>query len=354
MIQLTEHLTHTASVTTACAALGLPRSALYRARQPRPSAPIVATLGPPGPRRALNAAETAEVRETLNSERFQDDAPREIYATLLDEDRYLCSVSTMYRILRENQAIQERRNQLRHPAYATPELLATAPGQVWTWDITKLLGPVKWTYFYLYVLLDLFSRYVVGWLLAERESAELTPVLIAEACTRETIQPNQLTLHADRGGPMVAKPLALLLTDLGVTESHSRPHTSNDNPFSEAQFKTLKYQPDFPERFGSRADAHAWARRFFPWYNNDHHHTGLGLMTPAAVHSGQAAQLWQKRHTVLQHAYLTHPERFVHGQPQPPALPTAVWINPPKPKEAGAAPQGPAPAFSSVDMDDLH
>jgi putative transposase len=351
MIQLTEQLTLTTSVTTACHTLGLPRSALYRARQPRPSASVVA---PPGAGRALSPSETAQVRDTLNSERFQDDAPREVYATLLDENTYLCSVSTMYRILRENKEIQERRNQLRHPAYAKPELLATAPRQVWTWDITKLLGLVKWSYFYLYVLLDLFSRYVVGWLLAERESAELAQTLIAEACTRENIQPNQLTIHADRGGPMIAKPLALLLTDLGVTESHSRPHTSNDNPFSEAQFKTLKYQPDFPERFGSRADAHTWACGFFPWYNNDHHHTGLGLMTPAAVHSGQAAQLWQKRQDVLSQAYLAHPARFVTGHPVPPALPTAVWINPPKPAEAGAAPQGPAPAFSSVDTDDLH
>jgi len=231
MIQIAEQLAQTVPATRACAALGLPRSTLYRARRPRPTPPVLET---PGGRRALNADEKAVVRATLNSERFQDDAPREVYATLLDEGTYLCSVPTMYRILRENQEIRERRAQLRHPAYAAPELLATAPNQVWTWDITKLLGPVQWVYFYLYVLLDLFSRFVVGWLIAERESTELAQVLIGESCARQNIQPHQLTLHADRGAPMIAKPLALLLTDLGVTESHSRPHVSNDNPFRSA------------------------------------------------------------------------------------------------------------------------
>lgn len=269
------------------------------------------------------------MRNTLNSARFVDQAPHEIYATLLDEGRYLCSVSTMYRILRENQAVRERRNQLRHPLFAKPELLATGPNQVWTWDITKLLGPVKWTYYYLYVLLDLFSRFVVGWMLAPRQSTELAQGLISETCTRQNIQPQQLTIHADRGAAMVAKPLAALLADLGVHASHSRPQVSNDNPFSESQFKTMKYHPTYPDRFGSLPDARAWAQHFFPWYNFQHHHSGIGLMTPAAVHFGQAAFLWHKRQAVLQQAYACHAQRFVKGVPRPPALPTAVWINPP-------------------------
>jgi putative transposase len=287
-------------------------------------------LPTPGSRRALNFEERAQVRTTLNSERFGDDAPREIYASLLDEGSYLCSVSTMYRILRENQEICERRNQLRHPAFAQPELLATGPNQVWTWDITKLLGPVKWNYFYLYVLLDLFSRFVVGWMIAPRESTDLAQLLIVESCTRQSIQPQQLTIHADRGAAMVAKPLAALLADLGVGESHSRPHVCDDNPFSEAQFKTMKYQPTYPQRFGSLVDARTWSQAFFPWYNFEHHHSGIGLMTPAAVHFGQAAQLLKNRQMVLEQAYTARPQRFVNGVPKPPALPTAVWINPPK------------------------
>jgi putative transposase len=344
MIQIAEQLAQTVPATRACEALRVSRSALYRARRPHPTSPVLET---PGRRRALSADEKAMVRATLNSERFQDDAPREVYATLLDEGTYLCSVPTMYRILRENQEIRERRDQLRHPTYAKPELLATVPNQVWTWDITKLLGPVKWVYFYLYVLLDIFSRFVVGWLLAERESAALAQVLVAESYARQAIPPDQLTIHADRGAPMIAKPLALLMADLGVTESHSRPHLSNDNPFSEAQFKTLKYQPDYPERFGGPADARTWAQGFFHWYNFEHHHSGIGWMTPAAVHYGQAAQLWQNRHTVLQLAYAAHPERFVKGLPKPPALPTAVWINPPKAESPSTLPL-------SVDTDDLH
>lgn len=347
MIQITEQLAQTVPLTRACAALQVPRSTLYRLRRPRPTPKPAET---PGGRRALSTDEKGAVRDLLNSERFQDDAPREVFATLLDEGTYLCSVPTMYRILRENQEIRERRDQLRHPAYTKPELLATTPNQVWTWDITKMLGPVKWTYFYLYVLLDIFSRFVVGWLLAERESTDLAQILIAESCAREKIAPNQLMIHADRGAPMLAKPLVMLLADLRVGESHSRPHISNDNPFSEAQFKTLKYQPTYPERFGSQADARTWAQDFFRWYNFEHHHAGIGLMTPAAVHSGQAAQLWQNRQSVLQHAYAAHPERFVKGLPKPPTLPTAVWINPPK--EAGTP--SPQPLLPPVDTEDLH
>jgi putative transposase len=235
----------------------------------------------------------------------------------------------MYRILRANAEVRERRNQLRHPAFAAPELLATAPNQVWTWDITKLLGPHKWTYYYLYVLLDLFSRKVVGWLMAAQESAALAEQLVAATCAREGIAPDQLTLHADRGSAMVAHSLALLLTDLGVHKSHSRPHVSNDNPYSEAQFKTLKYAPTFPAFFGSLADARAWCQTFFRWYNDEHHHTGIGLLTPAVVHAGQAPTVQAKRQAVLATAYAAHPARFVNGPPVPPALPTAAWINPP-------------------------
>jgi putative transposase len=324
-----EHLAAQVGVKMACEALGLPRSSHYAARQPRP---------PQGrrraaPPRALSAEEKGVVRQALNSPRFADQAPREVYATLLDEGTYLCSVASMYRILRANQEVRERRNQLRHPAYAKPRLLATGPNQVWTWDITKLLGPVKWTYFYLYVLLDLFSRFVVGWLIADRENASLAEHLIAESCARQNIPPDQLRLHSDRGGPMTAKPLALLFADLGVTQSLARPRTPDDNAYSEAQFKTLKYHPTFPRHFGSVRDARGWAQTFFPWYNFEHHHTGLGLMTPAAMHFGLAGPLHQQRQLVLAQAYAAHPERFVKGLPQPPALPEAVWLNPPEPAE---------------------
>jgi putative transposase len=267
----------------------------------------------------------------LNSEPFQDCAPREVYATLLDEGQYLCSWSTMYRILKERRQVRERRNQLRHPTYTKPELLATGPNQLWSWDLTKLRGPAKWTYYYLYTILDVFSRYVVGWLIAERESARLAEQLIGETCAKQGIEPDQLTVHADRGSSMISKTVALLLADLGVRKSHSRPHVSNDNPYSESQFKTMKYRPDYPDRFGSIQDARAWARPFFHWYNHEHHHSGLGLLTPATVHYGQAQVVIDRRQQVLQAAYVAHPERFVRGQPKPPALPTEVWINKPSP-----------------------
>ena len=328
MIATTETLGQTVSLAAACSALNVPRSTLYRARAPR-SESTARPTPQPALRRALSPAEKATVRTTLNSARFQDCAPREVYAALLEDDTYLCSVPTMYRILRANDEVRERRDQLRHPAYTKPELLATAPNQVWTWDITKLLGPAKWIYFYLYVVLDLYSRKVVGWMLASREAAELAEQLVTETCVREGIPPDQLTLHADRGSAMIAKSLALLLTDLGVRDSHSRPHVSNDNPYSEAQFKTLKYHPTFPTFFGSLADARTWAQTFFSWYNDQHHHTGLGLLTPSVVHAGRAAQVQAQRQATLQAAYAAHPERFAHGQPVPPALPTAAWINPP-------------------------
>jgi putative transposase len=278
----------------------------------------------------LSEQERDQVRELLNSEAFQDKAPREVYATLLDEGRYLCHWSTMYRVLRTHDEVRERRNQLQHPTYTKPELLATGANQLWTWDISKLHGPGKWTYYYLYVILDVFSRYVVGWMIAERESAELAEQLIAETYAKQGIAPDQLTIHADRGSAMTSKPVALLLADLGVTKTHSRPHVSNDNPYSEAQFKTLKYRPDYPGRFGCIVDARSWGRAFFDWYNNQHHHTGLALLTPADVHSGQAGEKLQQRQAILHQAYAAHPERFVRGAPVVPTLPDAVWINPPK------------------------
>ncbi len=326
MIQATATLAAQVGVSAASRALGVARSTLYRQRQP--AAPVSEKERAPSAR-ALSAEERAIVRATLNSERFADQSPREVYATLLDEGTYLCSWRTMYRVLAAHQEVRERRDQLRRPVYEKPELLAIAPRQLWSWDITKLKGPVTWTYYYLYVVLDVFSRYVVGWLIAERESADLARQLLEATCAKEGIAPDQLTLHADRGSPMIAHPVAELLATLGVTESHSRPHVSDDNPYSEAQFKTLKYQPTFPARFGSLEDARAWARPFFQWYNHEHHHSALGLMTPAAVHLGQAAELYEHRRQVLQAAYQAHPERFVRGLPLPPPLPTAVWINPP-------------------------
>jgi putative transposase len=324
VIQIAEDLSQQVGVKRACEELNVPRSSLYQARQPQRS-----TSPRPPSKRALSDTERRVVRDVLNSERFVDSAPRQVYATLLDEKVYLCSWRTMYRILDEFQEICERRNQLTHPTYSKPELLATGPNQLWSWDITKLLGPAKWTYFYLYVILDVFSRYVVGWMIAERETAALAETLIAETCAKQGITRDQLTLHADRGSSMRSKPVALLLSDLGVTKTHSRPYTSNDNPYSEAQFKTLKYRPDFPDRFGSLVDARGWAQPFFQWYNHDHYHTGLNLMTPAMVHYGLAETVRDQRNRVLQTAYTAHPERFVRGVPVVPDLPRAVWINPP-------------------------
>jgi len=323
-MQRAKDLSEKIGLKDACAALGVPRSSLYRAEKPRPSSRRISP-------RALSAVEKATVRDTLNGARFQDQSPREVYATLLDEEQYLCSWRTMYRVLDENDEIRERRNQLRHPNYAKPELLATDPNQLWSWDITKLLGPTKWTYFYLYVILDVYSRYVVGWMIAERESADLAEELIAQTCARQAIERGQLTLHADRGSAMTSKTVAMLLTDLGVTKTHSRPHVSNDNPYSEAHFKTLKYHHNYPTRFGSKQDARAWANTFFNWYNNEHHHTGIALLTPADVHFQRAQMVLHKRQAVLQAAYERHPERFVKGRSMPAQLSSAVWINPPVP-----------------------
>lgn len=284
----------------------------------------------PRPPLALDALETQALLDTLNSERFVDTAPAAVHATLLEEGRYLGSVRTMYRVLGANGGCRERRNQLTHPAYAKPELLALAPNQVWSWDITKLKGPVKWSCFHLYVILDIFSRHVVGWLIADRESAELAEQLIADTVSRHDVEPGMLTLHADRGTSMRSKPVAALLVDLDVAKSHSRPYVSDDNPFSEAQFKTMKYRPDFPARFGCLADARAFCQEFFAWYNNQHRHSGIGYMTPHSVHFGTAQSIQATRQATLDGAFLAHPNRFKGKCPQPHALPTAVWINPPE------------------------
>jgi len=335
VIQTAQTLAPPLGIVAACEAVGLPRGSYYRAQAPVVPSPIRARAPSP---RALTTDERTRVREVLDSERFQDQAPREVYATLLDEEQYLCSWRTMYRIMAENHEIRERRDQLQHPVYAKPELLATHPNQVWSWDITKLRGPATWTYYSLYVILDVYSRYVVGWMIAERESEALAQELIRATCEKQGIQPGQLTLHADNGSAMIAKSVAQLLIDLDVVKSHSRPHVSDDNPYSEAQFKTLKYRPDYPERFGSLVEVRIWAQAFFAWYNADHHHTGLGLLTPVVVHTGQAESVLQKRQQVLDSAYAVHPERFVKHAPVPTQLPVAVWINPPKPVRDTVAP----------------
>lgn len=314
----------------ACAALGVCRAGVYRRRAKKNAVPVEQKKRS-SPPRALSALERIGVRDVLNSERFVDKAPQEVYATLLDEGEYYCSIRTMYRVLEENNEVRERRDQVSHPSYAKPELLAEAPNQVWSWDITKLLGPAKWSYFHLYVIMDIFSRYVVGWMVAHRESAALAKKLIDETCERQKIVKHQLTIHADRGSSMKSKPVALLMSDLGVTKTHSRPHVSDDNPYSEAQFKTLKYRPDFPERFGSIEDARSFCQAFFGWYNAEHRHTGIGLFTPECVHYGRAEGVYTSRKEVLKAAYEAHPERFVRKFPTPPRLPTEAWINKPKP-----------------------
>lgn len=330
-------LTAIVGAKAACDAVGRSRASHYRAHPARP-----VRLGPapaPAPRkpqpRALTEAEQQAVLDVLHSERFVDAAPEAIYATLLDEGTYLCSVPTMYRLLRargETNGGQDRRRHATHPPRVKPELVATQPNQVWSWDITKLRGPAKWTYYYLYVILDIYSRYVVGWMVASRESKVLAERLFAETIRKQGIIHGQLTIHADNGSSMTSKPVAFLLADLGVTKTHSRPHVSNDNPYSESQFRTLKYRPNFPDRFTSIEESRVFCAKFFRWYNHDHHHSGLGLHTPADVHYGRADAVRAARATVLDLAYAAHPERFVRKPPEPPELPQAAWIN--KPPEA--------------------
>jgi len=318
----------TLSVAPVCHALAIPRASYYRWQKPPDRVPVVREVP-----RALPPEAREQILAVLHSDRFAEQPPAEVYATLLDEGTYLCSIRTMYRILADRGEVRERRRQLRHPPYQAPELLATAPKQLWSWDITKLKGPAKWMAFYLYVILDVFSRYVVGWMVAERDSATLAQRLITETCERQGVARGQLTIHADRGASMIAKSVALLLADLGVAKTHSRPHVSNDNPYSESQFKTLKYHPEFPDRFGCVQDARSFLVDFFLWYNTMHHHSGLGYLTPWDVHYGHATQRLSDRGLVLQHAFAATPERFVRGLPTPPALPTAVWINRPKAQE---------------------
>jgi putative transposase len=357
MASVTE-LVPVVGAVAACEAVGMPRASFYR--QTERAIGAVVDLLPPSLRhegaagerseqivtrrrsedpvgeprvhpRALSPAEQQAVRDVLHSERFQDAAPATVYATLLDEGTYLASERTMYRLLAAEDETRPRRDQLIHPTYTKPELLATAPNQVWSWDITKLLGPAKWTYFHLYVILDVYSRYAVGWMVAHREHADLAERLIAETIAKQEVTPGPLTLHADRGASMTSKPVAFLLADLGVTKTHSRPHVSNDNPYSEAQFKTLKYRPGFPDRFASIEEARAFCQGFFRWYNAEHRHSGIGLLAPEVVHYGQAQDAYDARSQVLATAYAAHPERFVRQAPRPPQLPTAAWINPPQP-----------------------
>jgi putative transposase len=325
-------------VRAACEAVGAAQASYYRRHRQSP-APVRPEPIPHRQRhqpRALSATEQQAILDVLHSDRFVDVAPAEVWATLLDEGVYLGSQSTFYRLLRQAGEVRERRRQATHPAKVKPELVANGPNAVWSWDITKLRGPAKWTYYYLYVILDIFSRYVVGWMVASRESAALAEVLIRQTCAKQGIDRDQLTIHADRGSSMTSKPVVFLLADLGVTQSHSRPHVSNDNPFSEAQFKTLKYRPDFPGRFGSIEEARLHCQDFFGWYNDEHRHSGLGLHTAADVHYGLAEAVRDKRAGVLDAAYAEHPERFVRKPPEPPQLPTSSWINPPDHPEEDA------------------
>ena len=315
-------------VEPACSALGVARATYYRRLQPTPAG--ACDRRPP---LKLMPEESREVLELLDSPRFIDSSPRQMWATLLDEDRrYLCSVRTMYRLLASRGEVRERRNQLRHPKYEKPELLATRPNEVWSWDITKLKGPQKGSWYYLYLILDVFSRCVVGWLVAHREEAVLAKELIGSSLEKQGIEPGQLTLHADRGSSMTSKSVARLLSNLGVVKSHSRPYTSNDNPFSESHFKTLKYHPRYPERFGSLQDAGAFLGPFLRWYNTEHRHGHLSLLTPADVHYGRGEAILTQRSETLLAAFSNHPQRFKHRIPKSGTLPQAVWINPPKPE----------------------
>ena len=330
MIGWAEAAAGSVGLATACNALEISRATVYRLRSAKSTEAELVKYERPSPPRALTEDERHEVLSVLDSPRFCDQAPAQAYATLLDEGVYHCSIRTMYRILADNNQVKERRDQLRHPAYAAPELLATRPNQVWSWDITKLLGPVKMTYFYLYVILDIFSRYVVGWTLDLCESARQAERLISQTCAKQSISRNQLTIHADRGPSMKSVLVANLMARLGITQSHSRPHVSNDNPYSESQFKTLKYSPEFPDRFGSYEDAHQFCQGFLNWYNNHHRHSAIGFHTAHNVHYGLVHQIDAVRQRTLLEAFSSHPERFVIGIPQPPDVPEAVWINPPK------------------------
>lgn len=311
-------------IAAACAALCVPRASYYRDQRPRP-----APKPRPTSHRALTAGQRENVLAILDSDRFADKAPRQVYAELLDDGEYVCSVRTMYRILTAADQVRERRHQRRHPAYVKPELVARAPNQVWSWDITKVPGPVRGCYYNLYVAIDIFSRYVVGWTIARTENAALARAFLSEAFERHDIKPGQLVCHADRGTPMTARSTSLLFADLGITQSHSRPHVSDDNPYSEAAFRTFLYRPEMPERFGSLEDARVFFASLLDWYNERHYHTGIALLTPADVHFGRAAAIITARQVVLDAAYTEHPERFVRHPPRHPTPPAVAWINPP-------------------------
>jgi putative transposase len=327
---LVDQHTGTFGVVPTCEALNVSRASYYRWKQ-RPEEPLPSNRCPP---RKLTEQEETMVLEVLNSDRFMDQAVPEVHATLLDEGRYLCSERTMYRILERHEQATQRRHQREHPVYQKPELLATGPNQLWSWDITRIKGPKPWIFYHLYVVIDVFSRYVVAWCISEHESGEQARALIEAACQRQVIGDGELVVHSDRGKAMRSKTLADLLGELGVQRSFSRPHVSNDNPYSESQFKTLKYRPDFPNRFGSIEDARNYLRSFFKWYNTEHRHSGVGMMTPLSIHTGEAEHIYEERRRTLQEAYRRHPERFVKGQPKPKDLPTEVWIN--KPEQAAA------------------
>lgn len=314
-------------IARVCRALGVSRAGFYRRQKP----PLLAVVKDRNPSpRALSDAERRNILDLLNSPQFVDLAPTQIHAALLDQGTYHCSSRTMYRILHDHQEVRERRNQLQHPQYHKPELIASAPCQVWSWDITLLPGPGKGSRYHLYVILDIFSRYAVGWLLAHRECSQLAARLIRETCDKQDVKPDQLTIHSDRGPAMKSQTVAQLLAALGVIKSHSRPSISNDNPFSESQFKTFKYQPDFPDRFASYDEALAYCTEFFSWYNDHHYHSGLNMLTPASVHYGNAEQIVACRNQTLQAAFVAHPERFVRGSPTQKPPPQDVWINPPE------------------------
>jgi putative transposase len=317
-----------------CEALEIPRGSFYRQQAQKGSTAPVGTR--PRPEHALSESEQQTVLATLHESRFVDLAPPQVYAQLLEEGRYLCSIRTMYRLLEANNEVRERRAVASRVVYTKPELLATQPNEVWSWDITKLKGPVKWTSYYLYVILDIFSRYVVGWMIAENESSTLAKRLITESCYKQNIVEDQLTLHADRGPSMKSHVVAQLLSDMGITKTHSRPHVSNDNPFSESQFKTMKYRPEFPKRFGCIQDARAFSIDFFQWYNKKHRHSGVALYTPSDVHYGRTEEIHQRRQSALDAAYERNPKRFVRKPPEAALPPQAVWINPPKESEAQA------------------
>ncbi len=331
-MQSAKTLAEDIGIAKTCSLLGISRMTEYRTRRRSPSG-AKKSVHP----RALTAVEEAAVLDALSSEDFVDCAPASVYATLLENGRYLCSTSTMYRLLRKNNAVHERRQTRRHPTYEAPQLLAQKPNEVWSWDITKLPGLRKFEYYHLYVMLDIYSRRVIGWMVAERESGTLAGEFIRDCCAREGIPRGSLTIHSDRGTAMMSRPVVNLLSSLDVQKTVSRPQVSNDNPYSESHFKTMKYRPCFPKKFGSIQDVRAALEPFFLWYNSKHRHSGIAYLTPDAVHLGHAEKIQEQRKLVLAAAYAAAPHRFVRGAAKPPVLPSAAWINPPATKDEKSA-----------------